>query len=84
MLDAIATTLPGLSPKVHADAAYAALFGGDRANKEPSAQASPKLLWEELDAETRRKCEMKIETKPPTNISLFRALANALDPRRTR
>lgn len=77
VLDAIAATLPDLSPKVRADAAYAALFEGDGVNREPSAQSSPQLLWEELDAETRRKCEMTIETKPPTDISLFRMLADA-------
>lgn len=77
VLDVIAATLPGLSPKARADAAYAALFEGDPANKEPSAQSSPQSLWEELDAETRRKCEMKIETTPPTEISLFMMLADS-------
>jgi hypothetical protein len=76
-LDAIAATLPGLSPKVRADAAYTALFEGDGVNREPSTQSSPQLLWEELDAETRRKCEMAIEAKPPKDISLFRMLADA-------
>lgn len=76
VLDAIADTLPGLSPKACADVAYAALFKGDGANKEPSAQSSPQLLWEELDAETRRKCEITIETKSPTDISLFKMLAD--------
>ena len=44
VLDAIAATLPGLSPKVRADAAYAALFEGDGVNPEPSTQSSPQLL----------------------------------------
>jgi hypothetical protein len=69
LLDAIASRLPDLSPKVRADAAYAALFGGS---------SSIHLLWEELDAGTRRRCEMAVEAKSPRDISLFSVLADAL------
>uniref|UniRef100_A0A973WA32 Uncharacterized protein n=2 Tax=Bradyrhizobium septentrionale TaxID=1404411 RepID=A0A973WA32_9BRAD len=92
VLDAMAATLPRLSPKVRADAAYAVLFARD-ADREPSAglgwvreegsmgpvsRDTCTLLWEELDAETRRKCEMTIEGKLPKDISLFRILADTL------
>jgi hypothetical protein len=69
LLDAIASTLPDLSPKVRANAADAALFGGS---------PSTRLLWEELDAGTRRRCEIAVEAKPRRDISLFRMLADAL------
>jgi hypothetical protein len=78
VLDAIAATLSDLSPKVRADVAYAALFEGDGVNREPSAQSSPQLLWDELDAETRRECETVIEAKLPKGTLLFRMLADAL------
>jgi len=78
VLDAIAAVLPGLSPKVRADAAYTALFEGDGVNRERGTQSSAKLLWEDLDAETRRRCEMAIEARSPKDVSLFRMLADAL------
>lgn len=77
VLDTIAATLPALTPKVRADAAYAGLFEGDGVNRGLSSQSSPQLLWEELDAETRRRCEITIESKLPTGNSLFRILADA-------
>jgi hypothetical protein len=78
VLDAVSASLSATSPKVRALAAYKALFDGDGVNREPSSQSSTKLLWEELDAETRRKCETAIEAKLPKGILLFRMLADAL------
>jgi hypothetical protein len=78
VLDAMSASLSAISPEVRALAARKALFDGDGVSREPSSQSSTKLLWEELDAETRRECEKAIEAKLPKSILLFRMLADAL------
>jgi hypothetical protein len=78
VLDVMSASLSATSPEVRALAAHKALFDGDGVNREPSSQSSTKLLWEELDAETRRECETAIEAKLPKGILLFRMLADAL------
>jgi hypothetical protein len=78
VLDAMSAALPAISPEVRALAACKALFDGDGVSGELSSQSSTKLLWEELDAETRRECEKAIEAKLPKSILLFRMLADAL------
>jgi hypothetical protein len=78
VLDAMSASLSATSPQVRALAARKALFDGDGVSREPSSQSSTKLLWEELDTETRRECEKAIEAKLPKSISLFRMLADAL------
>jgi len=74
VLDATSATLSEISPKVRASAARRALFDGEKQDSFTSTQ----LLWEELDAVTRRRCEMAVERKPPRGISLFSTLADAL------
>ena len=77
VLDALSASLSAISPEVRASAAHKALFDGDGVSREPSSQSSTKLLWEELDAETRRECEKAIEAKLPKSSLLFRMLADA-------
>jgi hypothetical protein len=74
VLDAVSASLSEISPEVKASAVREALFDGEKRK----SFTSTKLLWEELDAKTRQRCETAIEAKLPRGSLLLGILADAL------